>query len=435
MCANIAYMHLFKIPWVPVMRLYDLYLPIVHLAFDVSLFWLFSYILSFGNGKIQQFLGFFITLIWAFINVAYSRFFGQYLSLSAVVEFFNNSTGGWWVDYIFLAFRWSDLFLVATIVIFILIIKREDKVCSNFVFSFCFPFCVVALYFGLINPLFSALKSKGDTIVFVDDQDFNSPSFMTFWLANPDRQIVQYGIFRTQIYFALFPVKDMQLSEDEIQSINEFVDNSPHLACGSTDNCKKNIFFILIELYLSSTSDLSIGGKEVTPTLNKLRHQDGTYFNGNIVKNISVGESSDGQLIYWTGLFPLKTEISIPYIVNNPIPCFPRLLSEQKDYKVSMVLPTLANFWRQDELNKVYGIDTIISAIDKNSPISNYFGSDKIVIDSLLNMPNDGRRLKIAVTMSMHTPYESIKPEVDIKESFEFPPSYTSQYCNSLVSN
>lgn len=53
MCANIIYMHAFKTPWIPVMRLYDIYLPISHLLFDVSAVWFIAYLLSIGNRKAQ----------------------------------------------------------------------------------------------------------------------------------------------------------------------------------------------------------------------------------------------------------------------------------------------------------------------------------------------------------------------------------------------
>ena len=434
MCANIIYMHAFKTPWIPVMRLYDIYLPISHLLFDVSAVWFIAYLLSIGNRKAQYVIGFFSTWMWTIINVVYSRFFGQYFSFSVLGEIGDNLNGLWWLGYVGQAFRISDVLLILFLVAFVCILRKVQKKHASIFLSVLLPILVVSIYFGIVNPVMSCVKSKGKNIVFVDDQDTVSDSFLTFWLMNPDRQILQYGIFRTQVYFALFPLQDIELSEDQKNSIESYCANSPALSSGDCHNIRKNITFILVESYLSCTSDLIVGDFEITPNLNKLKHKEGAYFNGNIVQNTSAGESSDGQLIYWTGLFPLSGEISIPHIVKNKIDCFPQLMKEVYNYETTMVLPTLANFWRQDELNRVYGIDTIYTAIQADSPITNYFGNDEIVIDSLMNVRHNGNGpfLDIAVTMSMHAPYED-SCDLSTFKKISFPEDYTKEYCNYLT--
>lgn len=57
----------------------------------------------------------------------------------------------------------------------------------------------------------------------------------------------------------------------------------------------KNVVYILLESFLSVSSDLFVDGKEITPFLNKLKKDSNTYYNGKIRPNITIGESGDGQ--------------------------------------------------------------------------------------------------------------------------------------------
>ena len=434
MCTNIAYMHIFKTPCATTARIYDIYLPVFHLLFDVSLFWLLAFLLTFGNKKGQHIIGFFSTWLWAIVNVVYSRFFGTYFSFSILSEIGDNLNGLWWIDYIPQAFGVSDILLLLFLAAFLWILHKDSSSHASLLLAGGLPILVVSAYFGIANPVMSFVKSKGECVVFVDDQDTVSNSFLQFWLANPERQILQYGIFRTQIYFVLFPLQDIELSAEQNNEIESYFADTPSLSSGTLQNSTKNITFILVESYLSCTSDLVVGDLEITPNLNKLKHKDGTYYNGNIEQNTAMGESSDGQLIYWTGLFPLSGEISIPHILKNKIDCFPKQMKENHNYETTMVLPTLANFWRQDELNKVYGIDTIYTAIVADSPITNYFGNDEIVFDSLMNIRHKGTGpyFDIAVTMSMHAPYDDSYVS-SLSNEWNFPKNYSQEYCNYLT--
>ena len=78
----------------------------------------------------------------------------------------------------------------------------------------------------------------------------------------------------------------------------------------------KNIIFILVESYTAFTTDMKIDGKEVTPFLNRMRHSPGVYYNGNMKSNITIGQSSDGQFIYMSGLLPLRSIITVSKAKN-----------------------------------------------------------------------------------------------------------------------
>ena len=56
---------------------------------DVIVIYIISFLLSFFNTKISLFITFVFSLTFSFCNVFYSRFFGQYLSLSSIEQINN----------------------------------------------------------------------------------------------------------------------------------------------------------------------------------------------------------------------------------------------------------------------------------------------------------------------------------------------------------
>lgn len=62
---------------------FDILLGVV---FDTSIIYLFACLLSWGNTKSATAITFFITSIWAIINIIYSHFFNNYITLSAIKQ-------------------------------------------------------------------------------------------------------------------------------------------------------------------------------------------------------------------------------------------------------------------------------------------------------------------------------------------------------------
>ena len=89
---------------------------------------------------------------------------------------------------------------------------------------------------------------------------------------------------------------EIKLTKEQKQEIEQFYSDYSLRVTGRTaSDSIKNVIFILVESYLSVTSDLVIEGKEITPNLNKLKHDSTVYFNGHMRPNVSIGESADGQ--------------------------------------------------------------------------------------------------------------------------------------------
>lgn len=109
---------------------------------------------------------------------------------------------------------------------------------------------------------------------------------------------------------------------------------------------RKNLIFVIVESYLSATSDLKVDGKEITPFLNQLKRDSSVYYNGHVQPNINMGESSDGQFIYMTGLLPLKSDITVNQMKGRTALGLPKVLAEKGIAVHShTIVPTSPTFW------------------------------------------------------------------------------------------
>ncbi|MGM9713726.1 MAG: LTA synthase family protein [Prevotella sp.] len=226
---------------------------------------------------------------------------------------------------------------------------------------------------------------------------------------------------------------NVSLSEREIIEIDNYIKAMNQERTPMVDSCQvkgtPNIILILVESYISEASKVRIGGKSVTPNLNKLIGENGTYCNMKMQSQRGAGESSDAQVSYFTGLIPLSSELSISYIAHDSIIGLPRLLKEQKQYTTYITLPTPSYFWHQNELNPKYGIDNVIDCIDKG----NNWCDDEMLFNKLEWQNLRQPFFNTILTVSMHGSYEGDMPYNTKADSpFTYPKNYSKEFCHYL---
>jgi lipoteichoic acid synthase len=192
----------------------------------------------------------------------------------------------------------------------------------------------------------------------------------------------------------------------------------------------KNLILIIVESYLSATSDLLVDGKEVTPFLNSLKHDSTVYYNGQMTPNITIGESSDGQFLYMTGMLPLRSQVTVTKAKYSELPGLPKILKQEGLIKeAQMIIPTLPSMWEQESMCERYGFDKLYSSADYQNGDFWYL-SDQQIFEYALEKNKFARQpfLSVILTMTMHQPYiESMDPSFIVKDQ-----SLTSKYRNYL---
>lgn len=419
--ANIAYMHYVAAPreyvgkWI---------IPIEMMLFDTFVLVAIVGLFSLLRLKIAYIVSFATALLWSFTNVVYFRCFNQYMPISAFLET-SNLAGTWWFEYVLGSLRPTDIVYLLGILIFGFCLSRTNTKTMNWKIYLVLPFLILLCHsatYAIKNKSISGYFAKNYGEGFVAGYDFDM-----------ERQVLYAGNFRSHLYCNIRKLS-MKSSysdkekEEMRQLMHDLSEKSRMRNVYEKSIEGKNMVIIIVESYLSASSDLKLGEYEITPNLNALKHTDGGYFNGNMRQNITKGESSDGQFIAMTGLLPLKNDLTVAKILKNKIPSFPAIMRDSCGYGTHITVPTRPSFWHQQDVNKVYGIDSLYSIVTGNN-----FTTDEEILHFSYEKEKQMKEpyLHIILTASMHGGYDVLRKSVP-NFGICFPDNYSLQYKNYL---
>ncbi len=375
---------------------------ILGILIDVMVLFLLFYLLSGKRLKTGLTITFFITLFWSFSNALYSRFFHHYISLSAIGQagtLFDSEMIRCVLDGI----RWVDLYFVLNTILFFILIKKtrpSRNIISKGVVCLIIMVCIDLFSYFIYCSLRPEYRYISYFIHRIEHRQFS----LQMHLFDPSNAVFRRGCIRSLLYeFVLNLNSTIQLSsEQERQIANEMKMLDHH----SNDSCfimaDKNLIFILVESYMSFTSDMKVNGKEVTPFLNSLKCDSTVYFNGNMHENVTIGESSDGQFIYMTGLLPLRSVITVSVARHVSLPALPKMIEKNS----RMVIPTVNSMWNQDEMCHQYGFSNLYASNDYAEGQFKHL-NDEQVIQLAMQIDKNWKQpfFSVILTMSMHQPY------------------------------
>ena len=392
---------------------------------DIIIILLFFYTVTLGRRKLAFTLSYGFINIFVLANIGYSRFFNQYFNFDVLGES-SNFQGTWWITYLPQAFRWSDILLLLTTLLFICglrILKDKNSYKNIFVVFLIYTFC----YTCYIGSRVITWRSVDDIKIWLTT-NYGEELYHKYKF-NQEYAVVHKGIVITQIYCNLrWRSHKQKLSTSDLQNIKLYIEDSNKKLSKLSDSCivkgKPNIVFIMVESYMAAASKTKINGKEVMPNINSLMRENNCYVNLSETSNRGSGVSSDAQISYFTGLLPLKNEIAVTSIIKNEVIAFPKLLHEQKEYHTYITLPTGKNFWHQEEANEKYGIDNVIEFGNK---ANDFFCQDEELFKKMEQVTHSLKEpyLNIILTLSMHGGYDNdFLKEQGYKSPFQYPKSY-----------
>ena len=360
---------------------------------DVSSIFLVAYILTGKRQVLSVSICFFITLFWSFANILYSRFFSCYITTSVMGQS-GNLFDPMLVSCMIDELKWSDVYFLLSLSGYVLAMRRRSSDTKR-------PFVKMLILFSL---------TFGIDMFRIYTHRFSFVEYITW----PNSSRFTRGAVRTIAYEVNVNFQpDKELTTEELEQIEKAASESKSTITQAKEIEKQNVIFILVESYMSFVSDMRVANKEITPFLNQLKRDTMVYFNGRMHENVTMGESSDGQFVYMTGLLPQRSMLTISNAHKRTMPGLPKLLKRSS----RMIIPTAPEVWMQDEMSRQYGFDTLFSIANGTS--------EKSSIDNRifqLAMQKDSACQKaffsVVLTMSMHQPYKSqIDPSFLINDS------------------
>lgn len=380
---------------------------------DVSVILLFSWLITIRRLKLSLAITFTITLIWSFCNVFYARFFHQYLNWSSIGQIGNLSDTSV-INSMLAEFHAIDLYypIVASLFIWIYFRSRHKNITSKslqtiiIIWLICATLGTIAHISYIFHPHYGVVYALEKTMFTPEKMDSMWPNWTVF----------HKGFFRKLVVDQLTRNSEIKLTKEQKKRIEiAYLDHSQRVTKRTASDNIKNIIFILVESYLSATSDLIVDGKEITPNLNKLKHDSAVYFNSHMRPNVSIGESADGQFIYMAGLLPLHSEITVSKAKRDTIIGLPeqmkKIFSNLKSYTL---IPTNPSLWEQQPMTEAYGFDNLFSMIDYQAEIDHEndgFLSDGMIFNYASYKDNSIQQpyFSLILTMSMHQPYDAFE--------------------------
>lgn len=378
---------------------------------DVTVLLAFFWLITFRKPRLSLFITFFITLIWSFCNIFYSRFFLQYLSWSSIGQV-GNLTEGIVIDSMREGFKLIDLYYPITACFFCWLyyhFKKHGNTAKCLQSFLCL--WIVSLCLGLASHSMYFFHPTTGILDVLKKTMFTGPKMDSMW---PNWTVFHKGFFRKMTIEPLTRGGKIKLTKEQNAEINkEYTDHRLRMTEQTAPDNIRNIIFILVESYLACTSDLVVDGQEITPNLNRLKHDSTTYYNGHVQPNVSIGESSDGQLIYMAGVLPLHSEISVSKAKNITLFGLPTQLKKiQPNLQSYTLIPTNPSLWDQQAMTTSYGFDRLYSSLDYHKTFHDNKGSflsDDMVfryatqLDKSIHQPF----CSLILTMDMHMPYTS----------------------------
>lgn len=400
---------------------------------DITIILAISLIITRGKLRQSLLVSAIITILWSFSNIIYSRFFHHYISLSAIGQA-GTLADSFMLQNIMQGFNWYDIAYVglAILLCWFYYLSKNEK--SSFKKKHLLLSWPISLFIIDLIAHFAFC---------VSNPDLRSLSYYMHRLhvrhfellhssAEPNWSSFHRGSFRQLFIPSIYQYfSTKELSEEQIRSIETEYKNHQERVSNSTEKVKdKNLILIIVESYLSVTSDLLVDGKEVTPFLNSLKHDSTIFYNGQVTPNITIGESSDGQFLYMTGILPLRSEVTVTKAKYSELPGLPKVLKQEGIIKESqMIIPTLPSMWEQEGMCEKYGFDHLYSSADYQNGRFWYL-SDRQIFEYALERNKSCQKpfLSVILTMTMHQPYSEPKDSTFIVKGH----SLTEKYRNYL---
>lgn len=398
---------------------------------DVSLLMLLFLIVTGRRMRCSLMCTYTVTLLWALANIIYARYFGLYISVSAMTQL-SNMANGFMIDCMLDGLSSSEAISGLSVILFAVLYRYARSVRTSY----------QALLWWLV-PAAATFCYNTHVVSIIAKENYDNHSF--WWNMNrryyspiqstlsPQLTNFTSGTLRTLSISAVnYMTASYQLDEAGRQRIEaEYKDNSLRTTPHRQRPDINNVVFIIVESYLSAITDMKIGNTEVTPYLNALKRDSNVYYNANVHPDIAMGESSDGQFICMTGILPLRKDITINKAQSITLPGLATYMKQTfTGIQTRMIIPTLPSFWSQNNMCQQYGFDRLYSATDY---MDSRYGSlnDEQIFDLAMSVDevSSGPFFTVILTMSMHSPYSHPTDTGNILTDSTLP----EKFCNYLT--
>ena len=383
---------------------------IKHIAFSLldisSILLLSSLFLRYSNRALVVIHILFSILVLS--NIWYVRFFDTYIPFDMYYGGASNMTE--FLDSILPVLHFSDIFFIFSNVIVIYLLWNKRSNISRFS-TCCFSLSLILASIFAIQRYISTKKNVFRQIIAETNISFSGGLY-------------NYGFIVSYIGDLYFSNSGFNViySTKEIQYLSKYINTDNFIVNKETP---QNLILIIVESLSSYPLNKSFAEMEITPNINRLIN-NASFFSDKMIDQTKYGISSDGQLIYMTGLIPFPNDATIFKCKNNTFKTLANLLV---GYNTKATIPTREDCWCQKDANKSYGINSVISI--ENSQLIKDNCNDKSVFEETIHSDIETKKpfFSMVLTISTHLPYNEKKTD----KNFKFPKYFSKELRNYLT--
>jgi phosphoglycerol transferase MdoB-like AlkP superfamily enzyme len=350
--------------------------------------------------------------VWCFIQELYFPYYFDLMPFSSFVLVQNiDST---LIDSAKSAFRWRHLMIpIAITLLFIayfVLRKFADKKSTQ-------PFRRSLINAAIVLLVAVCAKFYTDVSIYNNDDDYNRKMTFAEYMAKHYTviQVTDYHYYSTHgfITYAFScmarTIKQcIPITSAEKRQVESFLSRQPRYTDNTYSAGKDNLILIIVESLNSWVVNLTLDGKEITPTLNALFNDSTTIATSNMIAQAKNGRSSDGQFMYNTGLLPLMSQpVAMSYAYDD----YPALAKALPHHVSTVVCCDKPKYWNIGEMMECYGYKTFHGNDEIQDTLSsNGYYIDKALFENATRVINNLKSPFIAevITMGMHCGYDNL---------------------------
>ncbi|MGM9868475.1 MAG: LTA synthase family protein [Sodaliphilus sp.] len=327
--------------------------------------------------------------LWCMVNVVYLRHFNTYVDITLIGELRNFDILG---ESILALVHWRDIIVsVLLLGAFYVVIYRltDEKEWIKWYYMFI-P--IVLSFFGIYYANSRIQHTTVGKSLSWWNGNFGSNTYVTAY---------RYGFFHF-FYSSLYTLNmHRSATEADTKAIQALEQQRAKEVSHYTGNASlpDNVIFILMESIVSDAVMAVCNADSVMPNLAKLA-REAQYCNMNMTSETGIGWSSDGQLIYMSGLLQHSTKNTVNAFTHNAHRGLGSVC-KRLGYATAMVIPTGKHVWHQQDMCRAYGIDSLYSTIKHGEDY------DESLVDSTIQVLNTYKNRRAFITVlniSTHTP-------------------------------
>lgn len=348
----------------------------------------------------------FFYLVLLIVNGVYTVNFNDFFPLSLLAAYKNvDSTLG---DFIIYSLRWWMLIMALPFLFIMLFYLKNRKRIEKDCLSLRTRINIMAISLMLF------LIGQGYVVSYhIQEEGISGMVSAEVWKEYTSaehsfhNEVTKWGLMSAYISSMMPWYNHMEFSETDWLTVDCFVNeqrgNLPEKFSAIFEkNRNKRLILIIVESFGSMTFGKEIGGVKIMPYLDSISAANGIIFFPNIITQVKGGMSSDAQLMYNTGIYPLSKGASV---VNSKLPGMPSLASSLKKNGIAVeLIGESGKQWNHDKTSSVWGYDTLYHSLALGKPGGYFPMADHYIFQKakdVVECEKDLRMLTIC-TLSMH---------------------------------